>query len=170
MNIISMVMNMGSVRQISLWSCLLLIVPALCGCVTPGREMTDGTEKARATIEAFMNEVIAHDYEEAFEYLDIDSLVNLGRPQGEIYRSLDPPHQSRYRKDFIEGVYLFLFRKVAPGEEIFQTLVQDNGLSVYVTGRGSKKRLRFILADREGDLKIVGIEKAADETGGVGYP
>jgi hypothetical protein len=69
-----------------------------------------------------------------------------------------------FPEGFHRGLLLF-FRKAAPGEEKYQALVQDNGLTVYVTGREPRKKILFSLADQEDDLKIVDIEKTEGEAG-----
>lgn len=129
------------------------------GCAGPARQGA-AREDPRVFVESFLRNVVAADHEAAFASLEIDALVNYGRPQGERYRSLSPRDRERYRRDFVEGVYAFLFRDAPPARAVFEVAAPAPGsLTLGVTGRPGK-RLLVTLRHTPGGYRIVQVEKA----------
>lgn len=138
------------------------MVLLLAGCAGPPRPR-HAVEDSRAFVDVFMRNVVAADHEAAFRAIDIDVLVNLGRPQREFYRSLPAQGQERYRRDFVAGIYAFLFREMPAAQALFEVAVpaRDN-LTVSVTGRPGTRLLLTLRRTPEG-YRITGLEKAQRE-------
>lgn len=138
------------------------LVAGLFGCTVSRQQTAVGRLEVVAFMAPFMERVLADDWESAFAEIDIDSLVNYGRPQGEFYRRLPEEKKTRYRRDFIQGVYLYLYgampREKAGEPKLY---LSEDPLSVEVSGKSKDKRLHFHLENRSNGLKIVRIEKAA---------
>jgi hypothetical protein len=136
------------------------------GCAGPGRppapvppQRAAPAGSSVALVESFMRKVVASAHESAFADLDIRLLVNYGRPQWELYRSLAPGEQERYRRDFIEGIYAYLFKGLPPAEASWSAVAPDPGSPVVeVTGRPGKV-LRLVVQKTPAGLKIVMIER-----------
>lgn len=136
---------------------LVVLQPA---CAGHGRRRPASVPDPRAFVESFISKVVAADHDGAFADLDIDVLLNYRRPQGELYRSLSPTDQQRYRRDFIDGIYAFLFRETAPGRAVWRVEIDaGNALQVDVVGRPGK-RLRLTLKAVPAGLRIVAFAKA----------
>jgi hypothetical protein len=138
----------------------LFSLAVLCGCsfVRPGERGRAVSPQDVAT--EFVRKVIANDIEGGFGLLAISSsLVNYDLPQTVRYLSLGPEDQRRYRKDFIEGVYVFLFRNLPPEQARFTVASTDPGAFVVeVTGR-PRKTLRLTLTNTGEGLRISRIDK-----------
>jgi hypothetical protein len=113
-------------------------------------------------MDRFMEYVVEDNWESAFAEIGIDALVNYGRPQGEFYRNLPKEKKTRYRRDFIQGIYFYLYRDT-PREKVPapRLYLSEDSLSVEVSGAKKNKRLHFHLEGRPVGLKIVRVEKTA---------
>jgi hypothetical protein len=107
----------------------------------------------------FMRHVVANDVEEGFGLIDISSLVNYGKEQGEWYRSLTRKDQEFYRRTFIEGIYTYFFRNL-PADQAAYTLSTPDPVEpvVEVAGRHGKV-LRFTLRRAGSGWRIFKIDK-----------
>jgi hypothetical protein len=169
----------NSWRRVNSAKMLIAIVAALVmsqpGCAGPGRrpapvpapqtapapppQQAAPAQNAVSLVESFMRKVVASAHEAAFADLDIRLLVNYGRPQWELYSALQPGEQERYRRDFIEGIYAFLFKDLPPAQASWSVVAPDPGSPVVeVTGR-SGKVLRLVVQKTPAGLKIVMIER-----------
>jgi hypothetical protein len=151
----------GRIRWLAAAAAFVLVA-ALFGCAVSRQQAAVGRLEAVAFMAPFMERVLADDWEGAFADIDIDTLVNYGLPQGEFYRHLPGEKKTRYRRDFIQGIYLYLYGAV-PREKAGEPklYLSEDPLAVEVSGKNKDKRLHFHLKNRSDGLKIVRIEKAA---------
>jgi len=141
------------------------------GCALPQEFATAKPDRSLAFMKSFMVKVVDGRCEEAFEDIDIDSLVTYGRRQGPLYRNLPVDAQARYRKDLCEGIYAGLFRN-RPAEEALYTLAvsPDRPEAVGVSESTGRKKILFLLSFSERKPRIVRIEKgfSRDDPEGTG--
>jgi hypothetical protein len=146
------------VRHLAGAALAALLVLQAAGCAVFGHRGPAG-EDARREIARFMTATIAGESDRAFAWIEVETLANNGQPVGALYRSLSPQHQQQYRRDFVGGIYAFLFRDLPPEQARYQVAVPDPARPVVeVTGRPGKG-LRLTVAQTPGGLRIVAIEK-----------
>lgn len=139
----------------------LSVTAALFGCSLSRQEAGVDRKEVNTFMESFMKDVLADDWERAFAAIDIGSLVNYGRSQGEFYRTLPEKMKARYRRDFIQGIYAYLYRDTPRGEARPPRIhLSADPLTVEVRGSREGKWLHFHLVRHPEDFRIVRVEKA----------
>jgi hypothetical protein len=141
-------------------SVFVLCLALAAGCSVSRQAGKESSESPRVFIDSFMQKIVSNSCEEAFSDIDIDTLINYGRPQNELYGALPRSMKARYRKDFWEGIYARLFRNL-PREEARYSLevVAGHPEVVDTTGASPRKKVYISLQRRNGGLKITGVEK-----------
>ncbi|MHB8834968.1 MAG: hypothetical protein ACYC9Y_04590 [Candidatus Methylomirabilia bacterium] len=110
-------------------------------------------------MDRFLKATIAREHERAFAWIEIEAMVNFGQLQRPFYRSLSTQQQEQYRRDFVDGIYAFLFRDQSPEQAMYRLDIPDPAQSVVeVTGRPGK-RLRFTVRLAPEGTRIVAIDK-----------
>ena len=137
---------------------VVILAVLASACAGLGRQGSSAKDP-RAFVDAFMRNVVAAKREAAFAALDIEAMVNYGQPQGSLYRSLSLQHQEQYRRDFIGGIYAFLFRDQPPEQALYQLDVPDPAQPVVEVAGRPGKRLRMTVRSMPAGARIVAIEK-----------
>lgn len=115
-------------------------------------------------VENFMQAALLGDFDKAFSFIEIDSLVNFGIAQREFYQGKTQEEQRRYRHNFIEGIILFLFwDKPKTNDSLAIVQLNSKDCVVEISGPRPGKRLWMTLGVQSNGLRIIRIDKKKSE-------